>query len=367
MSPPARFIMVAGFLGAGKTTALGALARRLMSQGKRIGIITNDQAPDLVDTLNLRSQGFPVEEIAGGCFCGRFNSLVEAAERLSESERPDVFLSEPVGSSSDLLATVGIPMRHLYGDRFDVAPLTVLIDPIRAKRILTNQKQGGFSPRVAYIYRKQLEEADAVAVNKADVLDASGTAEIHRILAQHYPGKRTFTFSAREAAGMEEWFNYVTTRSVDWAKTIQVDYGLHDAGEGELGWLNSVVKVSSPQPFDPNRLLTEIASRFREKAAGAGKEIAHLKMTLVSGLDSGAINVASNDAIPELSREVRGMLNEGEITVNARVHINPDTLRRWAKEATQEACAAQAVRFDIRSALAFRPSRPAPTLRMSGP
>ena len=48
-----RLILVGGFLGAGKTTMLWETARRIMDSGKRVGLITNDQAPDLVDTAIL--------------------------------------------------------------------------------------------------------------------------------------------------------------------------------------------------------------------------------------------------------------------------------------------------------------------------
>src|SRR6266481_3335318 len=91
----ARYLMIGGFLGAGKTTAILKLARLLTSRGLRVGLITNDQSVGLVDTAVLRNDEFPVEEITGGCFCCRFNSLVEASEKLSESTRPDVFIAEP--------------------------------------------------------------------------------------------------------------------------------------------------------------------------------------------------------------------------------------------------------------------------------
>jgi G3E family GTPase len=42
--------LVGGFLGSGKTTAILAAARELISQGKSVGIITNDQGKYLVDT-----------------------------------------------------------------------------------------------------------------------------------------------------------------------------------------------------------------------------------------------------------------------------------------------------------------------------
>ena len=71
-----RFVMVGGFLGAGKTTAIARLARHYRAQGRRIGVVTNDQAHDLVDTNALRAQGLSVEEVPGACFCCRFDDLV---------------------------------------------------------------------------------------------------------------------------------------------------------------------------------------------------------------------------------------------------------------------------------------------------
>ena len=121
----ARDIIISGFLGAGKTTALGRLAWHLTAAGQKVGLITNDQGRNFVDTAILSSRGFSTEEIPGGCFCCRFNSLVDAAQRLSESTRPDVFIADPVGSCTDLAATVTDPLRRMYGDNFTVAPISV--------------------------------------------------------------------------------------------------------------------------------------------------------------------------------------------------------------------------------------------------
>ena len=67
---------ISGDLGAGKTTTLARLAQHYMSQGKNVGIVTNDQADDLVDTTMLRSLGFDVGEVAGACFCCNFDELM---------------------------------------------------------------------------------------------------------------------------------------------------------------------------------------------------------------------------------------------------------------------------------------------------
>lgn len=46
-----------------------------------------------------------------------------------------MFIAEPVGSCTDLAATVTYPLRRLYGDQFTIAPVSVLLDPVRALRV----------------------------------------------------------------------------------------------------------------------------------------------------------------------------------------------------------------------------------------
>src|SRR4029077_6746303 len=136
------------------------------------------QAQDLVDTTSLRAQGFAVEEVAGACFCCRLDDLVGKVGRLQTADRPDVILAEPVGSCTDLVATVVQPLRDLYGDRFEVAPYAVLFKPSQGLRILRNETGSGFSPKAAYIFRKQLEEADAVVINRIDELAPAALEEL---------------------------------------------------------------------------------------------------------------------------------------------------------------------------------------------
>ena len=71
----------------------------------------------------------------GGCFCCRFSDLMDSAERLRAHE-PDVILAEPVGSCIDISATVLQPIKRYYGDRYRLAPFTVLVDPQRAHELL---------------------------------------------------------------------------------------------------------------------------------------------------------------------------------------------------------------------------------------
>ena len=55
----ARYIMIGGFLGAGKTTAILQLAQKLHGQGTRVGLITNDQSFGLGgDALDFGERSF---------------------------------------------------------------------------------------------------------------------------------------------------------------------------------------------------------------------------------------------------------------------------------------------------------------------
>ena len=129
----ARYIMVGGFLGAGKTTLLAAAAERLAAQGKRVALVTNDQAANLVDTAVLKEKGLSVDEVSGGCFCCKFDALIGAMDHLVDAGQPNVLLGEPVGSCTDLSATVMQPLKALHRDRYQLAPLSVLVDPDRVR------------------------------------------------------------------------------------------------------------------------------------------------------------------------------------------------------------------------------------------
>jgi G3E family GTPase len=290
--------------GTGKTTAVGKLAARLTGQGLRVGLITNDQGPNLVDTAMLRSQGFATEEIPGGCFCCRFNSLVEAAHRVAERSRPEVFIAEPVGSCTDLVATVTYPLRRLYGQDFTVAPVSVLVDPIRALRVFGVEKGGSFSEKVLYIYNKQLEEADLVVISKCDLLDEGRLASLRAAIAARFPCKEILAVSPREGINLGAWFGKIANEEQAAGRAMEVDYTVYADGEALLGWLNCTVQLAAVEAFDGDTFLKELASQVQMRLRAGKAEVAHLKMTLRpdSGLgEIGVVNLVRNDFVPELS------------------------------------------------------------------
>jgi Ni2+-binding GTPase involved in maturation of urease and hydrogenase len=365
--------MIGGFLGAGKTTLIQRFARYLDERGTRVGLITNDQGAGLVDSAIGRSNHFPVEEISGGCFCCRFNSLIDAATSLTAANRPDVFLAEPVGSCTDLVATVSLPLQKIYGADYRVAPLSVLVDPIRAGQILGLAEGRKFSENVLYIYRKQLEEAEFIVVNKLDLLDEGKRVELVAALGREFPEATVFEVSAREGIGCEAWFEAVLAAEMNTGRFLEIDYDRYGEGEALLGWLNATVEIKCEgcgvDEFDGNELLRSLATTLRLRLEMAGAEVAHLKMTLTplgDPYEIAAINLVRGDSLPELSHHLYEPIEDGELLLNIRAEVDPATLEEAALGALEETIAIdRGIMFRVAHLEHFRPGMPTPTHRLT--
>ncbi len=365
MSNRCRYIMVGGFLGAGKTTAMDRLARHLTDSGQRVGLICNDQSSGLVDTTLLRSKGFAVEEITGGCFCCRFDSLLEAAQNLTRTSTPDLFLAEPVGSCTDLVATVSYPLRRIYGERFSVAPLSVLIDPGRAARILGLREGRNFSEKVTYVYRKQLEEADFIVVNKCDAHPPDLLERVVLAVEEAFPHAQTFVCSAKHGTGLEPWFGAMLSGDGSVSRSLEINYDTYAEGEALLGWLNCTVRLKADRPFDGNQSLVALVDDIRDRVVAQGGNIAHLKATLDSHDGTGTLSVVSlvgNDGEPDLRESLLDQVDGGALIINLRAEADPVLLEAVTRGAV---ATLPGIETNIEHLEQFKPARPVPTHRMT--
>lgn len=362
--------MLGGFLGAGKTTAIGRLARHFTDQGLNVGVVTNDQAFDLVDTMSLRNQGFQVGEVPGACFCCKFDDLMDTVAQLKSTETPDIVIAEPVGSCTDLVATVIEPLRHLHGDDFTISPFAVLLKPEHGKKILRNDGAGGFSPQAAYIFLKQLEEAEIIVVNKTDKLSAEGREELCELIETRFPGRQIICHSSVNGEGFQELIEALSKSRTSNASVLDIDYDIYAEGEAELGWLNATYAIDSF--VDSTRTLSQIAREFVEAVASrleqASVETAHLKVLAMDNspdADASAIaNLVGSGVDVEVSVPSERIASSVELTINARVAMDPEQLVETAR-ATWQSCL---VDWDATGSRGkeqfFRPGRPTPTHRL---
>ena len=239
-------VLVGGFLGSGKTTLLLKAAARLRDRGLRSAIITNDQGGELVDTRLVDASGHAGEEIAGGGFC--VSQFVSAAERLRSFD-PEVIFAEPVGSCMDISATILQPVKQLFGNRFRLAPFTVLVDPERARQLL----QPGADVHFSYLFRNQLDEADLVCFSKADLC-----AEFPEL-----PGIIAHRLSARTGEGVNEWLDYVLAgEGTAGGRLLDIDYSKYAEAEAALGWLNWKANFRPRRPLSPATVVVPLLDRL---------------------------------------------------------------------------------------------------------
>jgi hypothetical protein len=262
---------------------------------------------------------------------------------------------------------VTYPLRRIYTNDYTIAPLSVLLDPIRALRIFGLESGGRFSDKVLYIYRKQLEEADLLVINKADLLEESNTSRLRDRLMREFPEKEILVISARTGLGLEDWFQRITAANQPAGEAMQVDYGTYAEGEALLGWLNATLQVNAKTGFDANRLLRELAAGVQSRLNQTSAEVAHLKMTFSSDEtlgDIAAISLVHNDVLPELSLTLPGDADSGQLIINLRAEAAPDQLKAAVDEALAEVNRASpdlVLRLDHLEH--FRPGKPQPTHR----
>lgn len=346
---------IGGFLGAGKTTLITAAVRRLADAGRRVAVVTNDQAPDLVDSALVRLAGVPVAEVAGACFCCAFGDFAARTAELVATHRPDVVIAEPVGSCVDIAATVLRPMARDHGGSLRVAPFSVCVDPAAWRAA----EAGALPASTAYIHRLQVQEADSLVMTKADLEDPAALDLLAERLAARNPAAQLHRVSAADGRGVDAWLHAALAGAPGGGRRIDVDYDVYADGEAALGWLNAQVVLRGGAGWDA--LLVRLMQAI---AAGCVADApAHLKCLLESGGRTLVANQVAGRPLDHLRVLRDGTAgDEARLTVNARVPMPAPRLRAIVEAALQ---GLPGVAGEVRAIRAFPPGRPVPIHRVA--
>lgn len=361
---PVKLIFVGGFLGSGKTTALAGLAKRLVQKNQRVGIITNDQTENLVDTVIVREMlselGVPVEEVVKGCFCCKFDELINQMEKILAHD-PDVLMGEPVGSCTDFVAAVANPIKIHYKDAFKFAPFSTMIDPDRVRELLLEEIPTTFPEEVSYLFKKQLEEADIIVLNKIDSVSKQETERLVSLISKAYPKKTMTIVSAKEGEGMDDWLEDLLSGRPG-ANTVlrQIDYDRYARAEAVLGWLNAAIMLNARGSFEATEFSRKLALRLQEAFKEQNAGIGHLKFLITSGGKTMWTNVTNLTAEPLMSGEPLGSLSRGTLVLNARVRIDPEDLERMVKQILHGLFEEMNIRSEEVDFQCFSPAYPEP-------
>jgi len=341
-------VFVGGFLGAGKTTLILAGARELERRGFRTAVILNDQGDRLVDTQLARTLGQAAGEVTGGCFCCRFSQLMNVADEL-RTRRPHVIFAEPVGSCTDISATTLQPIRSAFSSDYRIAPFTVLVDPARARALLAPSAD----PDLAFLFRKQIEEADLVCFTKSDLFP--DTPELRAASARQV--------SAKTGQGVAAWLDELLAGELAaGGRVLDIDYEQYARAEAALAWMNLEATLELATPQSPAMVLGPLLDRLDQQLTAAAISIMHLKATDETPEAFLKAAVCANGQTPSIEGALDASpARQHRLLVNLRAAAPPERVREIVEAEFQRLAGSLAyLRISC-----FQPAAPRPERRIA--
>jgi G3E family GTPase len=192
-----KILILSGFLGSGKTTALMRLARYLVDHSvwdreNKVMILENEVGEVGIDDAFLRGGGFRVDNLFSGCACCTVSGeLVSAADRIRKEYDPEWLVIETTGIAYPRNMQENLKSALKLDSR-----IVVLVDAARWNRLLIPMNS---------LLRGQIEGSDAVLVNKTDLVDTQTLEKIEKDIMEFEPSAVIFRISALRDIPPEVW------------------------------------------------------------------------------------------------------------------------------------------------------------------
>ncbi|OQB26552.1 MAG: putative metal chaperone YciC [Chloroflexi bacterium ADurb.Bin180] len=193
-----RLLLIAGFLGSGKTTLTINLARAAVARGKKVAILVNEIGAIGIDNQLMRQLELNVFQLFGGCICCSLaGDLVSSLQQLDTAYDPDLVMVEPSGAAEPGNILNALP--YYDGRPLDNITTLALLDPTRLSELYEV-----LTPLIT----RQAQGADWLVVTKADLAQPEEVEVAVRIATGINPRARLVKVDARaplDQALVEEW------------------------------------------------------------------------------------------------------------------------------------------------------------------
>lgn len=266
--------VLAGFLGAGKTTILNHVLRN--RENLRVAVIVNDMSEINIDADLVRDGGADLSrtdetlvELTNGCICCTLrDDLLGEVRRLAGERRFDYLLIEGTGIAEPLPIAATFSFRDETGAALcDVARLDTMVSVVDAANLLADYTGTDFlSDRGAIrdandqrtlvdLLVEQIEFADVVVVNKISDVSVEMRQAIRRIVAALNPDARVLEtdFGALPLRAILDTRLFSEAKSARhplWHKEL-FGWGDHVPETEEYGISSFVYRAR--RPFDPSK------------------------------------------------------------------------------------------------------------------
>jgi G3E family GTPase len=201
--------VLAGFLGAGKTTILNhALCNR---DGLRVAVLVNDMSEVNIDADLIRDGGADLSrttetlvELSNGCICCTLrDDLLGEVRRLAAEKRFDYLLIEATGIAEPLPIAATFSFRDEKGAALcDVARLDTMVSVVDAANLLRDYSSTDLlrdlgearddddQRTLVDLLVEQIEFADVIVINKISEVNAETRETLRQTVAALNPDAR---------------------------------------------------------------------------------------------------------------------------------------------------------------------------------
>lgn len=343
-----KYVVLGGFLGAGKTTCMIAFSEYLDSQGRKAAILVNDLGSrDLVDGATTAEAGCCCDEVTGDCICYVQDTLVDKLRRFRDSAGADIIFSDIPGCGIGALDHVYHGLARSYPGEFVLCPFTAVADPERLRSIMPERADLHLPEEMRFLFDAQLKEAELILLNKIDTLDAARRRECLQFLEQTYPQARVMALSARTGEGVPEVVEYLL-QAESTLPQPDIGYGSQaflDA-EAHLCWYDRKF-FAKGAPVDGNAFIRDLCQRIREKLQAVGRNVPHLKVRINGNREYAKASLLGVDY--DLNFDTQFTRPQGELrgVVNARATCESEVLDFLMDAALRETCEAYRLKLRV--------------------
>ena len=338
-----KFAVFSGFLGSGKTTAMIALTRYYSTHHGKAAMISNDlgEGVTLADHRLAVLSGVKATEITDECICFCHDVLTERLKACYD-EGCELVVSDIPGFGVGALEHVYHGLTANYPGQFDLAPFTVLIEPLNVKRLQNGssgkERAGTVYDDAVFILRAQLSEADLIVLNKCDLLTDEEVSAYRIWLSEAFPQAEVIPISAKTGAGLEALSAALKAGSAS-LRHPDIDYedeNLQNAMDCLSEYYLQYHAEVCCNDFNGTEYLADMARKAQEVLKDGGFEVPHLKLLAWDAEgDFGKVDLLGAALAPEITRPFAGRCTDVAVVLNASAVCPAKTLDRILSEAAE--------------------------------
>jgi len=222
-----------------------------------------------------------------------------------------------------------------------------------------------FDESVNYIYKKQLEEAGIIIVNKIDLVTAEELKEMKQLMDDKYGDRIILYQNSLDEDSVYKWLLTLDESPANKMKSLNINYDIYAEGEAKLAWFDQELEVYSPES-DALGVIENLINNIYKKVTERQFPIGHLKF-LVNGtrkisFTSGGEQLASL-SIPATGSNGTQINNPATLLVNLRLETSPGMIAQLVREAITESEVQFNCKIIVISLNSFQPGYPKPVHR----